>query len=156
MDARFVKSLNALVPADSETAEWLAKVKIGTHIDAKVSQPRNPLFHRKLMALFTYAFDYWSETAKPLEYRGQPVQPSFERFRKDITILAGYGKPVVNIRGEVRFEADSISFGKMQQETFDKLYSAVLQVLLTRVFTDKRWNADELEQVVSGILEFAA
>lgn len=151
-----MRSEVGLLPADSPTREWFSKLKIGKTVIANVSAPRNPAFHRKFFALLQYAFEYWSEMKGGIEYKGQLVQPDFERFRKDITILAGRYRPVVNIKGEVRVEADSISFARMSQEEFEKLYSQVIQVLLTRVFTDPRWDEKALREVVEGICDFTA
>jgi hypothetical protein len=156
MDALLLRSEVGLLPADSATREWFSKLKVGKTVVANVSAPRNPLFHRKFFALLQYAFEHWSETNQGIEYKGQMVQPDFERFRKDITILAGRYRPVVNIKGEVRVEADSISFARMNAEDFEKLYSQVIQVLLTRVFTASHWNEQALREVVEGICEFAA
>jgi hypothetical protein len=150
-----IRSEVGLLPADNDTREWFAKLRIGASVLAKVVQPRNPAFHRKFFALLQYGFEHWAETQQPQEYKGEAVQPNFERFRKDITILAGYGRPVVNIRGDVRMEADSISFGSMSAETFEKLYSAVIDVLLTRVFKGPQWTERELRDVVDGLVEFA-
>lgn len=144
-----------LVPSDEETREWFTKIKLGSLVFAKVHQPRNPAFHRKMFALFTYAYDYWSETAPGATYKGEKVLPDFDRFRKDITIIAGFHHAVVNLRGEVRMEADSLSLGSMSAEEFEKLYSAVINVLLQRVFTGKTWSEEQLRSIVDGLVEFS-
>lgn len=155
MDAVMVRSEIGLLPADNKTREWFSKLKIGAQIMAQVTQPRNPAFHRKFFALLNYGFEHWAETQKGVEYKGEPVQPDFERFRKDITILAGRYHAVVTIKGQVRMEADSISFSNMDQTAFQALYSQVIQVLLTRVFTSKNWTEERLREVVDQIVEFA-
>lgn len=156
MDAVMVRSEIGLLPADNKTREWFSKLKIGAQIMAQVTQPRNPAFHRKFFALLNYGFEHWAETQKGVEYKGEPVQPDFERFRKDITILAGHYHAVVTIKGQVRMEADSISFASMNQEEFEKLYSQVIEVLLTRVFKASHWTEEALRSVIEGICEFAA
>lgn len=155
MDATFIRSTAGLVPQDEETREWFAKVKLGGLVFARVHQPRNPAFHRKMFALFKYAYDFWSETAPTSTYKGERVLPDFERFRKDITIIAGFHHAVVNLRGEVRMEADSLSFGSMSAEEFEKLYSAVINVLLQRVFIGNTWSEEQLRSIVDGIVEFS-
>lgn len=159
MDATFLKAPAGLIPGDDATREWLSKVKLAGLVFAKVAQPRNPQFHRKMFALFNYGFDYWAETAPPKMYKGEPVLPNFDRFRKDITILAGYYHPVFNIKGEVRMEADSISYAAMNEGTFEQLYSKVIDVLLNKVFSQRsvgvRWTEKRLRAVVDGLMEFA-
>lgn len=154
-----IRSEVGLLPADDATREWFGKLRIGSSVVAKVSSPRNPLFHRKFFALLNYAFEHWadeqSKYALGLEYKGERVQPDFERFRKDITILAGKHHAVVNIKGEVRVEADSISFGSMAEDEFQKLYSQVIEVLLTRVFKASHWTEQALRDVIDGLVEFA-
>lgn len=154
MDALLIRSEVGLIPANDESREWFSKLKIGGSVLAKVTSPRNPLFHRKMFALFQYAYEYWSDMAPKLNYKGVEVLPDFDRFRRDITILAGFHHAVVNLKGEVRFEADSLSYGSMSPESFEKLYSQVIQVLLTRVFIAKQWDEDELRAIVEQICEF--
>lgn len=120
---------------------------------------RNGAFFKKWFVLIEMAYSYWSEAVKPLEYRGQPVLPTFKRFRNDVTILCGYYEAVTNIKGEVRIEADSISWASMDEETFRKLYDQTIQVLLQKVFNGsvcKEWTEAELRSVADQILQFAA
>jgi hypothetical protein len=157
MDATLLKSQTGLVPGDDATREWLNKVRMAGIVYAKVNQPRNPQFHRKMFALLNYGFDFWAETAKPVEYKGQEVKPNFERFRKDIVILAGHYHPVFNIKGEIRMEANSISYANMDEATFEQLYSSVIDVLLKKVFSrapEGQWTEERLRSVVDGLLEF--
>lgn len=155
MDAVMVRSEVGMLPADNKTREWFSKLKIGATVLSSVTQPRNPAFHRKFFALLKYGFEHWADTQQGVEYKGEAVQPDFERFRKDITILAGRYHAVVNIKGEVRMEADSISFSNMDAEAFEKLYSQVIEVLLTRVFKSSHWTEQALRDVIDGLVEFA-
>jgi hypothetical protein len=155
MDALLLKSTTGLIPADEATREWLAKLRLNAPVQATVKQPRNYQFHKKLFALLQLGFEYWSETAPALQYKGQDVRPDFDRFRRDITVLAGKFHTTVNLKGEIRLEADSISFAKMDQGAFETLYSQVIQVLLTRVFTSKDWDEARLRDIVEQIVEFA-
>lgn len=155
MDGTFIRSTAGLTPADEETREWFAKVKLGGLVFAEVRQPRNPAFHRKMFALFKYAYDYWSETAPEITYKGERVLPDFDRFRKDITIVAGFHHAVVNLKGEVRMEAESLSFGSMSQERFEEVYSGVINALLQRVFRGPSWSEEQLREIVDGLVEFA-
>lgn len=151
-----IRSQVGLIPADNKTRDWFGKLKMGSTVIASVTKPRNPAFHRKMFALYQLGYEHWSETAPPVKFKGEEVLPDFERFRKDITIMAGRFHPVVNIKGEVRIEADSISYGSMTEEDFQSLYSQIIEVLLSKVFTSKHWDAEKLKSVVDQIVEFAA
>jgi hypothetical protein len=159
MRTLFIKSQTGLTPACEEARDWLSKKKLGSTIMVEPCEMRNGPFFKKWFALVEMAYGYWSENVKPLEYRGRPVLPSFVRFRKDVTIWAGYYEPVVNLKGEVRIEALSIAWASMNEETFTKLYDATIQVLLAKVFNGKvcqRWTEDQLRRVCGEIMEFAA
>ena len=138
------------VPADADEAEKVVRFKSGGVVRAKFTQFRNYDFHKKFFAMLKVGFDAWEPPE--LEHNGLPVQKNFERFRKDCTIAAGFYDPVANLRGEVRAEAQSISFGSMTQEDFEKVYSAVVDVLLSRVL--KNYTRADLDRVVNELMGF--
>lgn len=159
MDLLFTKGTTGLLPACEEATEWLSKKKLGSTIRVEPHEMRNGAFFRKWWALVKLGFDYWSENAQTIEYKGQPVLPDFDRFRKDVTISAGFYFPVVNLKGEVRIEAESLKWASMTEERFEQLYSATIQVLLRRVFNGQvcpHWSEDQLRSVAEQILSFAA
>lgn len=141
----------ALAPADPQAAEYISKLKLGMGVKAKVTKANNVAFHRKMFALFTVAFEAWEPEAK--EYKGQPVQKNFDRFRKDVTILAGFYETTINLKGEIRLEAISLSFDSMEQDEREKVYSAVIDVVLKKVLTN--YTRDDLDRVVEQIMQFA-
>ena len=69
-------------------------------------------------------------------------------------MLAGYGHPVFNIDGTFKMEADSISFGSMTQEKFDKLYSAILDKILERIPVLCKMSKDEVNDLVDKVIQF--
>lgn len=159
MELLFQKGSTGLVPACEEATEWLRKKKLGATILVEPHEMRNGAFFRKWFALVTFAFEQWSDVVEPQEFRGVPVLPAFERFRKDVTILAGYYAPVVNLKGETRIEAASISWAKMDEDTFGKLFDATIQVLLNKVFNGRvchQMNDRELREIAAQVMEFAA
>lgn len=145
-----VKTASGLKLGDDESEEIIDKLPVDTVLKCEISIPRNYEFHKKYFALLDVAFDAW-DSGEPT-YQGQVVLKEKERFRKDIQILAGYGYPVVNIKGDVRFESKSISFGSMEQPDFEKLYSAVINVILAKVLTT--YTRADLDEVVQKILDF--
>lgn len=141
----------ALVPADPQAAEYIAKLKLGAGVRATIVRQNNLQFHRKFFALLNLGFEAWEPGE--LLYKGVPVAKQFDQFRKDIVILAGFYTSVVNFRGEVRLVAKSLSFASMPQEEREALYSAVINVLLSRVLT--QYTREDLDNVVEQILGFA-
>lgn len=156
MDFLFLKSPTGLTPACEEAADWLKKKKLGATILVEPREMRNGKFHRKWFALVRIAFDYWEETVAPIEYKGVQVKPNFRRFRKDITIMAGFFEPVVNAKGELRLEAESLQWASMTEERFTQLYDATVATLLAKILTGPQWNEYNLRQAVQQISEFAA
>lgn len=143
----FKKMVNGtLAPEDASTIEWLAKIKSGDVVGGEFKRKRNYRFHKKWFALIQYAFEHWEPAADLPE-------KNFKRFRQEVTMLAGYYHEVPSIRGGIRYEADSISFSSMGEETFTKLYDATVTALIKWVL--KGYKQDDVERVVQGILEFS-
>lgn len=140
----------AMVPADSQSAEYLSRQKIGQGFKADITRARNIKFHRKFFALLNYAFDRW-EPAEKL-YKGKPVAKNFNQFRADITILAGYYETAIRMNGTVRVTPKSIAFHRMDEDEFSALYSAVIDVLLQRIFIDQ--TREDVDNVVNNILAY--
>jgi hypothetical protein len=141
----------ALHPLDQQSKDYITPFKIGQGFQCEVKRHNNPAFHRKMMALFNLGFKSWNPENK--EYKGEIVAKEFNQFRKDITILAGFYDASINFNGEVRLTAKSLNFSAMKQEEREKLYSAVIDVLLERVLT--RYDREDVETVVNQVLGFA-
>ena len=148
-----MKTLTGWIPVDVESEEWNNKKKFGTVCRFKTTEIRNYKFLQKFFVLLNFGFEYWEPGEISFDY-GVP-EKNFERFRKDVTILAGYYHTVIRLDGSVRVEADSISFAKMDDETFSGLYSNVLDVLLKRIPKIKKMGKDEAEKVINKLMEFA-
>jgi hypothetical protein len=144
----------ALIPASEEAGELLRKLKSGAPVFVEIKRIRNHGFHKKMFALFKLAFDVW-EPETPMDYKGQPVAKDFDRFRRDITILAGFFKAVYNARGEVRLEAESLSFASMTEERFAEVYRAVLTTVWNRVLQNAGYaSKEEVDRVLDELLRF--
>lgn len=103
------------------------------------------------MALVGVAFDAWEPAVN--EYKGVHIGKNRDRLRKDLMIMAGFGYPVVNINGDVRYEAKSMSFANMAQDEFEALYTSVVDVVLQKVLSN--YTRDDLDRVVANVLGFA-
>jgi hypothetical protein len=143
-----------LAAADQDTQDAISKLRLGQAMHGKFSRVRNYKFLQKFMTLVRYAFDVWTDTVPARTYRGQAVQPSIDKFREDITILAGYSEAVFGISGDLRLKAKSISFANMGEDEFEGVYSAVISVILERVLSHTRMTEAELREVVERILAY--
>lgn len=143
-----------LRPVDDETVEALSSVKMGDILHADFKRMRNYKFHRKWFALVKYAFEHW-EPAQLQAAKWVDVTPekSLDRFRKDLTIMAGHYDASYRLDGSVRIEAKSISFGKMSEEEFNSLYSNTIDAVLKHVLVN--YEKAELEGVIDQVLGFA-
>lgn len=160
----FYKTPQGLAPGDEQSREWLGKLKSTELVHGRLTRQRNARFHRKYFSLLQYAFDVWKEELAVRGahriYKGSPVMPSFERFRKDIAILCGYYEPVYTLAGyngeapQCRLEAKSISFANMGEDEFEGLYSKTIDLLLERIASlpqDKK----EIRAIVDNLVAYA-
>jgi hypothetical protein len=144
---------HTLSPADPLSEELLQKIKPGEVIHGEYARMRNGRFHRKFFALLNLGFEYWQPGQIDSKY-GTP-EKNFDRFRSDVTILAGYYHTEIRLDGSVRVEPDSISFAAMDEDTFEKLYQSVLTVLMQRIPVLSGMAADEIDSLVDKFLHFA-
>lgn len=155
-DMVFMKAAGgALVPADDQTRDVVSKWKLGQGVRVKANRMRDLMRHRKFFAMLNLGFESWEPTQPEKHadgYRGEPIQKNFERFRKDVMILAGFYEPVYSMKGEVRLEAKSIAFGNMDQDEFEDVYTKVCDVLLQKVL--RNYTRDDLDRVVEEMLRF--
>lgn len=140
-----------LIPMDQQSKDFIEKLNSDAGLAVNVKRHNNPLFHRKMFALFNLAFEAWHPDE--LTYKGEIVSKNFDQFRNDVTILAGFYTSSINLRGEVRLTAKSLSFSAMDQEEREKVYSAVLDVVLQKILT--RYERDDIENVLSQVMGFA-
>lgn len=143
----------ALVPVDEESAALLAKFKVGQGVKAEVKRARNLTNHRRFFALAKLCFDMWEPAA--LEYKGELVAKDFDRFRRDLLILAGHFHAVTNLRGEIRLEAKSISFANLAEDEFLRVYRSVLEVAWRKILKEFGYQSPEaVDAVVENLLRF--
>ena len=142
-----------LVPVDQPTIEEISKIKLGHGLIGEFKRARNVRFHRKVMALFKFAFDMWD--APKLEYKGEPVNKTFEGFRKDLTVMAGHYEARTNMRGEVRLDAKSLSFGNMAEDEFEKVFRDLLNTIWRRVLRSKGYESPEqVDRILEELMRF--
>lgn len=127
-----------LKPADEVSAELINKLKVGDVVEIEIRRPRNLKFHRKAFALMQLA------------YENQEQYTDFDQFRRALTIEAGYFDDLRLLDGTTIREAKSLSFAKMDEDEFGKLYNSLINTILRVVLpgTDR----PELEAQVERFL----
>jgi hypothetical protein len=133
MEIQMVKAPNGVfVLAFEHDLPRLTKFKNGEMYTADFKLTRNPAFHRKMFAFFKFCFDHWSADKAGLDCMDEHAQ--FDRFRKDLTILAGYYEQTVRLNGDIRTEAKSLSYANMDQDKFEACYDAMINAALKHIF----------------------
>ena len=145
------KTLSGWLPADDESKEYHKKRKIGSLQRVNVTNVRNPLFHRKYFALLNIGFDNWTPP-KIESVHGDPVK-NFDSFRKDIAILCGYYHVVIRLDGTSRIVADSISFSKMDNDEFEKLYNKTIDLFIQKIYGDDM-TPEKINEIVEQYMSF--
>ena len=146
------KTFNGFIPADPNTQEWANKIKIGQVVHSDFKKVRNYKFHKKYFALLAVAYDNWEPGEINSKY-GTP-EKNFDRFRADLTILAGFYENHVRLDGTVRIEPKSISFANMDNQEFEDLYNRTIDVLIKYVYKSALGKED-IENLVEQYLSFA-
>lgn len=118
-------------PTHDMDAEKLTKCKTGENYEIDIKLSRNPAFLRKVMVFFHFCFDHW-DGSKVYEFCSEIEQ--FDRFRKDLTILAGFYIRTTRLNNELRTEAESLSFSSMSEDRFQECYSALINAALKHIF----------------------
>lgn len=115
------KQGNIIHIAPKDRAEFLSDGEY--QID--MTKPRNYEFLKKYFALLNTAFELWESP--------DGVIKSFDNFRDEVTIGAGYYEQVWSIGGILKLIPKSISFSKMDEAEFEKVYSNTIDYILWHV-----------------------
>lgn len=73
-------------------------------------------------------------------------------FRSEITVLCGYYDQVFTIGGGFKLVSKSISFSKMSEQEFSRLYNRAIQVILDNVLT--KYTRNDLDRAVNIIFGY--
>jgi hypothetical protein len=144
---------NLLLPATLNDEDFVKQWGVGQIVHADFKKMRNGRFFRKWWKLVEFVFEHWEPGEITLPRYGNVVpQKSFERFRKDLTILAGHYDATIRIDQTCRIEAKSISFGNMSEVEFERFYSATIDAALARIMTN--YTRSDLDNVVEQLIRF--
>lgn len=146
-----------LLPESEDDQDYVRTLKTGEVIHAEFRKRRNPKFHRKFFALLKLGFDYFEPALCHLEGTDQVFTPEKnpEEFRRWVIVKAGYYHVIGYPDGSVRLRAKSLKFSKMDQQEFEQLYSAAVDVLLQFVLDPGRgWSREKVDQVLERMVPF--
>jgi len=122
----FVRNTPAgLVPLYPSDLDEKRKLRLGDDYEVTIKRPRNIAFHRKFFALMNVG------------HNNTRLDMPFESYRKYVTIKAGYYNTYATPKG-VFVDAQSISFGSMDEDSFAELYSRALDVIIADIGADQQ------------------
>ena len=128
----------SLLPANEQSAEELEKVTTKQWVKVKITEPRNWLLTRKWFALLHVVFPH------------QDTWPTFESFRKAITVALGFGQVITAKNGDKYMEADSVAIDKMDEDTFQALYKRTELLILEKILPGV--NREDLDREVEEFM----
>lgn len=114
-----------LVPLYDSDYDLKKRLRVGSIVKCKVSNPRNYEHHKKFFALVRLTFDNLpSNLAEYFKVHNE--EDMLRRFKRDL----GYFKTSLNERGEKEIEYKSISFSAMEQHEFERFYNQCIDLVL--------------------------
>jgi len=123
------KTPHGFIPATDREVESIKKIPNGAIIELEYKQQRNYEFHKKVFAFLNFCFEFWVN-----ENNYQTDRVSFDIFRHNLTVVAGYKNVYYTIDGSLRVEAKSISYTKMTEDEFSEYYQALIQAAMNTLF----------------------
>ena len=128
-------TIHGLVPLYPSDFDEKRKLKLGETYEADIKNPRNVGFHRKFFALIN------------LGHQNSQLDMPFETFRRYVIIKAGFFNAYHTGKGTY-YEAQSIAFSSMDEDTFEEVYSRVLDVIIKEIGSTS-------EEIEAALMEFA-
>ncbi len=114
-----------LVPLYDSDLDLKKRLKVGSVVKCKVSNPRNYEHHKKFFALVRLTFDNLPSNLAE-HFKVYNEEDMLRRFKRDL----GYFKTSLNERGEKEIEYQSISFSAMEQHEFERFYNQCIDLVL--------------------------
>lgn len=152
-DIYLIKRHGILMPSSESDEEIILSLANGETIKCALSKPRNVQFHRLYFALLDVLYNIFDpEVPEDKWYNGVKPVKNRTRFRKDIAIATGHYELVVNVKGEVRAEAKSISFASMDDLEFSQLYSNTIDYGLAKIAVG--YDRKQIDNWVAQIMDF--
>lgn len=137
MKINLVKTSDGFKYAEDADAEKARSIKTGATVTADIRLFRNIKLHRKFFKLIEVAWNFLTEQQQAF-FHG-----NMDSFRYSLEIAAGCVEMTYSpLRGEWVERAKSISFDKMDEAEFSKLYDSMVDVII-QLLSDKV-DRDEL------------
>lgn len=137
---------------DEADATALRKlVRFGQPVELEIRVGEDNQLRRRWFKLLKFAYDYYEPAALP---NGIVPLPNFKRFRKELTIMAGYYTQKYTPEGSVFVDAQSTAVGEMSAEDFADLYRKTNQLLIDRVLAAKGFTQETVDRAVDQLLRF--
>ena len=145
MDEIYVKRdwQNHLIPSDEYSLEIVQKFKKDAPKLITVKGKRNLEFHQKYFVMLQVIYEI------------QNHFDNFEAMRYWITMKAGYYDTIMAPNGNLIYQPKSVSFAKMDEIEFQKVYDGVIQVALVhKDICGGITKEDLLKEAESKIMQF--
>jgi hypothetical protein len=135
MEVMLTRQLNGTFkPSYDSDKQQLSKIKVGKDVKCKITQPRNIKLHKKFFALIE------------MLYQNQETYINKDHLRKDLTVEAGEYDEYIDINGELKRVAKSISFANMSDDDFNELYGKFLDVSIIILGCEKQDITENIAQ----------
>lgn len=136
---------------EDQAAELRKLLRYGQPVEIEIRIGDDNQLRRRWFKLLKFAFQYWDP---PALSNGIVPRPNFERFRKQITIMAGFYRERYHPDGSVTVEAQSTAVGEMSAEDFAVLYRETNQILIDRVLAAKGFTQEQIDRAVDQLLRY--
>jgi len=134
---------NCLQPGDQYSLDIIKKIKQDTPKLITITGKRNLEFHQKFFVLLNTIYEI------------QNHFDNFEAFRYWIVMKAGHYDIIEAPNGKLIYKAKSVSFAKMDEMEFQKVYDGVVQIALVhKDVCGGITEADLLHEAESKIMQF--
>lgn len=136
---------------EADAAALRKLVRFGQPVELEIRIGEDNQLRRRWFKLLRFAFDYYEPAALP---NGIIPLPNFKRFRKELTIMAGFYTEKYTPDGSAIVDAQSTAVGEMSAEDFAELYRKTNQLLIDRVLAAKGFTQETVDRAVDALLRF--
>ena len=127
MKLRVVNTPTGFVPETDEDAEVKRKLKRGATYEVNIKQVRNPMFNRKFHAMIRVGWEYLTEQQQ------EGFKHNIDYFRYHLEIESGFCDMVYDcVAQKVTYIPKSTAFDAMDEQTFERVYNGVRDLLIRR------------------------
>jgi hypothetical protein len=116
------KTLVGFIPSDEESLNVCRKYKQGEVYKADVVKPRSYRHHKLCLALL-------NKTYETLPEKYAHTYPTFDMFRYAVAEESGHVEAYVNLHGEIKTHAKSISYDSIPDDVeFGKVMASMMTI----------------------------